>query len=69
MCIRDRVSLQTQGDNGARTLTGTLTEAGAPGVWRLTGIALDPGPLRGDLDPDAPATLDLCLTHADRCVD
>lgn len=66
---RYEVSLQTQGDNGARTLTGTLTEAGAPGVWRLTGIALDPGPLRGDLDPDAPATLDLCLTHADRCVD
>mgnify|MGYP002717060377 CR=1 FL=1 len=66
---RYEVSLQAQGESGVRTLTGTLTAAGAPGVWRLTGIALDPGPLRGDLDPDAPATLDLCLTHADRCVD
>lgn len=66
---RYEVSLQAQGESGVRTLTGTLTAAGAPGVWRLTGIALEPGPLRGDLDPDAPATLDLCLAHADRCVD
>lgn len=40
-----------------------------PGVWRLTGITLEPGPLRAALDPDAPATLDLCLATPDRCID
>lgn len=66
---RYEVSLQAQGKSGARTLSGTLTPAGAPGVWRLTGITLEPGPLRADLDPDAPATLDLCLDTPDRCVE
>ncbi|MGN7871911.1 hypothetical protein, partial [Paracoccus sp. 22332] len=66
---RYEISLQAQGKRGARTLTGTLTPAGAPDVWRLTGITLEPGPLRADLDPDAPATLDLCLDTPDRCVD
>lgn len=66
---RYEVGLQAQEKDGAQTLTGTLTEAEMPGVWRLTGIALEPGPLRADLDPDAPATLDLCLAHSERCVD
>ncbi|SNR67504.1 hypothetical protein EYF88_15935 [Paracoccus sediminis] len=61
---RYEVGLQAQGKSGVQTLTGTLAPAGAPGVWRLTEIALEPGPLR-----DAPATLDLCLGHPDRCVD
>ncbi|WCQ98798.1 hypothetical protein [Paracoccus aestuarii] len=66
---RTELSLQLGPLEAPLTLTGTLHGPDATGLWQLRALALSPGRLARDLDPDAPETLRHCLSDHTRCQD